>query len=147
MFISSKFFPTLVRRIVICMAATIVGFISENLPAQSIRFPWSGYGHDAQHGTVSAVASQPLNRILWQTPVDLNPQYSGGELLIHYGSPSITRSNTVIVPVKIGATGNFEVEALAGATGATNWTKSTDYVLPPHGWTPGFSGVLTPKNR
>jgi len=93
------------------------------------------------------VTSQPINRILWQTPVDLNRQYSGSELLIHYGSPSITRSNTVIVPVKTGTNGGFEIEALTGATGATNWTQSTDYILPPHKWTPSFSPVLTPKNR
>ena len=99
------------------VAATIVLLISGKVQAQSIRFPWNGYGHDPQHDAISPVASQPLNRILWQTPVDLNPQYSGGELFIHYGSPLITRSNTVIVPVKTGAAGGFEVKALAGATG------------------------------
>src|SRR5471032_1629932 len=103
--------------------AAMIGFlISENLGAQSIRLPWNGYSHDAQHSAISPVASQPLNRILWQTPVDLNPQYNGSELFIHYGSPSITRSTTVIVPVKTGAPGGFAVEALTGATGATNWT-------------------------
>jgi hypothetical protein len=131
----------------ICLTAAVAWLASGNIRAQSIRIPWSGYGHDAQHGTISAVPSQPMNRILWQTPVDLNPQYNGDELLIHYGSPAITRSNTVIVPVKTGATGGFEVEALAGTTGATNWIRTTDYVLPPHNWTPSFSPVLTPKNR
>jgi hypothetical protein len=128
--------------------AAICGLlIAEGAPAQSIRFPWSGYAHDPQHDAIASVASQPLNRILWHTPVDLNPQYSGSELLIHYGSPLITRSNTVIVPVKTGAAGGFEVEALAGGTGATNWARSTDYQLPTHNWTPSFSPVLTPKNR
>src|SRR5208282_6415781 len=95
--------------------ATICGLLmAAGAQAQSIRFPWSGYAHDPQHDAIASVASQPLNRILWQTPVDLNPQYSGSELLIHYGSPLITRSNTVIVPVKTGATGGFEVEALVG---------------------------------
>jgi hypothetical protein len=121
--------------------------LSANVRAQSYRFAWGGYAHDAQHDAIAPVASQPLDRILWQTPVDLNPQYSGDELLIHYGSPSITRSNTVIVPVKTGVSGGFEVEALNGATGVMNWSQPTDYVLPPHGWTPSFSGVLTPKNR
>jgi len=120
---------------------------SVNLQAQSIRFPWSGYAHDAQHDGISSVPSQPLTHILWHTPVDLNPQYSGSDLLIHYGSPLITRSNTVIVPVKTGATGGFEVEALVGATGATNWTRASDYILPPHDWTPTFSPTLTPKKR
>jgi hypothetical protein len=121
--------------------------LSANVRAQSIRFPWSGYSHDAQHDAIASVASQPLNRILWQTPVDLDPQYTSGLLYIHYGSPLITRSNTVIVPVKTGASGGFEIKALAGATGATNWVQTTDYILPPHNWTPSFSAVLTPKNR
>jgi hypothetical protein len=115
--------------------------------AQSIRVPWSGYAHEPQHSAIAPVASQPLKRILWQTSVDLNPQYSGGELLIHYGSPLVTRSNTVIVPVKTGASGGFEVEALAGATGMTQWVQATDYILPAYGWIPSFSPTLTPKNR
>jgi len=115
--------------------------------AQSIRVPWYGYAHEPQHSAIAPVASQPLNRIVWQTPVDLNPQYSGGELLIHYGSPLVTRSNTVIVPVKTGASGGFEVEALAGATGTTQWVRATDYVLPAYDWIPSFSPTLTPKNR
>jgi hypothetical protein len=137
------------RRSVYCgIAVTVCGLlVSRSVEAQSIRFPWSGYGHESQHDAIAPVASQPLNHILWHTPVDLNPQYSGSELLIHYGSPLITRSNTVIVPVKTGATNGFEVEALVGATGATNWVRSTDYILPPHNWTPSFSPTLTPKNR
>jgi hypothetical protein len=133
----------------VCCAAAIIGLLlSVNVRAQSIRFPWSGYAHDPQHDTIAPGASQPLNRIVWQTPVDLSvPTNNTGELFIHYGSPLITRSNTVIVPVKTGASGGFEVEALAGATGATNWVRPTDYILPPHYWTPSFSPVLTPKNR
>ena len=130
------------------MAAMMGLLLSANVLAQSIRFPWSGYSHDPQHDAIAPVASQPLNRILWQTPVDLSvPATNTGELFIHYGSPLITRSNTVIVPVKTGATGGFEVEALVGATGATNWTHLTDYILPPHNWIPSFSPTLTPKNR
>ena len=120
------------------MAAMVGCLVPGNIRAQSYRFPWGGYGHDAQHDAIAPAPSQPLNRIVWQTPVDLNPQYSGSELLIHYGSPSITRSNTVIVPVKTGAAGGFEVEALTGATGATNWVQASDYALPPHSWTPSF---------
>ena len=116
-------------------------------PAQSIRSPWSGYGHDSQHGDISAVAAQPLNRILWQTPVDLNPQYSGNDLLIHYGSPLVTRSNTVIVPVKVGATSGFQVEGRTGTNGVLKWLQSTDYRLPPHNWVPSFSPTLTPNSR
>ena len=131
-----------------CLVAMLCSLVLPNgARAQSIRLPWSGYAHDSQHGAVASVASQPLNRILWHVPVDLNPQYIGGELQIHYGSPLVTRFNTVIVPVKTGATGGFRVEALAAATGRTNWMRNTDYILPPHNWIPGFSPVLTPKNR
>jgi hypothetical protein len=129
------------------MAMLCAVVLSNGARAQSIRLSWSGYAHDSQHDAVASVASQPLNRILWHVPVDLNPQYNGGELQIHYGSPLVTRSNTVIAPVKTGATGGFRVEALAAATGRTNWMRNTDYVLPPHNWTPCFSPVLTPKNR
>jgi hypothetical protein len=122
--------------------------LSVDAEAQSIRFPWSGYGHDAQHNAVSPVASQPLNHILWQTPVDLSvPTNNTGELFIHYGSPLITRSNTVIVPVKVGAADGFRVEARVATNGALKWMQSTDYRLSPHGWVPSFSPTLTPKNR
>jgi hypothetical protein len=118
------------------------------VPAQSIRLPWSGYSHDPQHDALAPVASQPLNSVAWQTPVDLSvPADNTGVLFIHYGSPLVTRFNTVIVPVKTGASGGFQVEALAGATGTTNWTAATDYVLPQHNWIPSFSPALTPKNR
>ena len=58
------------------------------------------YSHDSQHTCQSAVASQLPQNIRWQTPVDLDPQYSSGDLLTHYGSPLITSSNIVLVPVK-----------------------------------------------
>ena len=69
--------------------------------AQSLATPWSGYGHDAQHTAVSANAAQPLNSIRWQTPVDLSPQFTGNDILIHYGSIMVTPANSVIVPVKL----------------------------------------------
>jgi hypothetical protein len=93
------------------------------------------------------VGSFALDRIRWTTPVDLAPQFSGGDLLIHYGSPLVTPNDTVIVPVKTGASGGFRLEGHGGANGAVLWRVTTDYVLPPHGWTPSFSPVLTPGNR
>ncbi|PWT97602.1 MAG: hypothetical protein C5B51_31040 [Terriglobia bacterium] len=104
---------------------------------------WDSYAHDAQHTALSPTASQALAQIHWQTPVDLNPQYSGNDLLIHYGSPLITAANTVIVPVKTGKNGNFRVDAHIGATGALLWSQTTDYILPAHNWTPVFGPVLT----
>ena len=90
---------TVIRKCAFCLA--VAGLISGGSQAQSIRFPWSGYAHDPQHDAIAPVASQPLNRIVWQTSVDLSvPTNNTSELFIHYGSPLITRSNTVIVPVK-----------------------------------------------
>lgn len=115
--------------------------------AQSIAAPWPGHGHDAQHTGISHFPTQPLQRVLWQTPVDLNPQYRGTSLLIHYGSPVITRANSVIIPVKTGADDGFRVEARKSSDGSLLWTQATDYSVPPHNWGPPCGIALTPKNR
>jgi hypothetical protein len=107
---------------------------------------WNSYARDAQHTAQSTVPSDALNRIHWQTPVDLQPQYFGSQLDAHYGSPLVTAQNTVIVPVKTGVTGGFKVEARSGEDGATKWVLTTDYVLPPHNWLPVFGPVLTPAS-
>src|SRR5205823_4000462 len=113
---------------------------------------WSGYAHDAQHTGISGVMSQPLRAIRWQTPVDLQPQHHpppNGELLIHYGSPLITSANTVIIPIKTGATDGFQLSARKGTTGAFMYTLSTDYTMSglSFSWTPSYSPTLTPSGR
>ncbi len=107
---------------------------------------WGGYGGNAQHTAIASDASQPLNRILWSTPVDLQPQYSGSDLFIHYGSPVITPTGTIIVPVKTGATGGFRFDARRVSNGGLLWTQTTDYVLPPQNWTPSCSPTLMGLN-
>lgn len=106
-------------------------------------FLWSGYGHDAQHTALSTVAAQARNGIHWSTPVDLKPQTTSGELLIHYGSPAVTAANTVLLPVMTGVTEGFEIEARNGATGALIYSLASDYTLPPHNWTPPYGIVLS----
>ncbi len=108
---------------------------------------WQGHGGNAQHTGLSSVPAQNLNHIAWTTPIDLDPQLSGDELLIHYGSPIVTAGNTLILPVKTGATDGFRVEARNPATGALLWTLTNDYTLPPHDWTPIYGPVLTKQNR
>ena len=104
---------------------------------------WWGFARNAQHSAIGEIAAQSLLRIYWQAPMDLAPQYSsGGALLTHYGSPVITRRNTVIVPVKTGANGGFRVEARIGANGVVKWTLASDYRLPAHRWIPSFNPVL-----
>jgi hypothetical protein len=111
---------------------------------------WSGFGRDAQHAAQSAVASQSLDTIHWSTLVDTNRQYSGNDLLIHYGEPMVTAANTILVPVKTTDPGGntvFQVEAHRGSDGGLLWTQLTDYTLPSAGWTPSFQPTLTPSNR
>lgn len=117
------------------------------LPRAARANAWHGFGGDAQHTAMSAVAAQPLQRVRWSTPVDLQPKYSGRSLLIHYGSPLVTRKNTVIIPVKTGATDGFQVEAHSGDSGALLWMQSTDYTLPAHGWVPSLGATLTRRER
>jgi hypothetical protein len=110
---------------------------------QPTGLPWVGLGGNAQHTGDSSTPAQSLQTIHWQTPVDQDPQYSGTDLLIHYGSPVVTGGNTVIVPVKTGATNGFQIEAFNGATGVPKWTVSTDYLLPQsYDWTPEYAPVL-----
>lgn len=111
------------------LVAAICLAVVQTLGAQSIQLPWSGFAHTPQHGCISMVPSQPLNRILWTVPL-------GGGQYTHYSSPVVTRSNTVLFQGLIG------IEALAGATGQTNWVQSTDYSGPTF-----CPLALTPRNR
>jgi hypothetical protein len=108
---------------------------------------WPMYGRDPQHQTISPYPSQTMNRILWQTPVDLAPQYSGSSLLIHYGSPLVSPGGTLIVTVKTGAGGGFRLEGRNVKTGALLWTQTTGWVAPPHGWFPSMGSCVTPWNE
>ncbi|MEO8019871.1 MAG: hypothetical protein ABI769_18835, partial [Pseudomonadota bacterium] len=110
---------------------------------------WPMFSRDTQHTAISAIATPPLNRILWQTPVDLAPQYVGGGeyLLAHYGSPVISALNTVLVPVKTTAQGSFRFEARSGSTGELMWSATSDYVVPPHNWFPSFNLTITANGR
>ena len=109
---------------------------------------WFGYGRDAQHSAVSAIASQDLGRVAWTSAVDLAPQYTrSGALLTHYGSPAVTTNNTVVIPVKTTATGGYRVEGRNGATGALLWQADTDYVMPPRNWLPPYNVLLTQDGR
>ncbi len=112
---------------------------------------WPSYGGNVQHTGLSNLPSAPLQKVLWTTPVDLNPQYSGSDLYIHYAAPLITYTGNVIVTVKTGAGGGFKVEGRNGLTGNLIFTQNTDYILPPSGWTPicgstlnGLYGLVTP---
>jgi len=122
---------------------------SDSGPPPPVNGPaWSGYGRDVQHSALSSIATQALARLRWNTQVDLAPQYSqSGTLLIHYGSAVLSARNTVLVPVKTGAAGGFRVEAHAGSSGALLWSADSDYILPPHNWTPSYNTALNAGSR
>lgn len=107
----------------------IIVFTSERVLAQATTF-----GGNAQHTSIYAAPTQNLNVFKWIASIDLN---NTGDL-IHYGAPLITSANTVLVPVKTGAAGGFQVSAFNGANGATKYTLATDYILPAHNWIPAY---------
>jgi hypothetical protein len=116
------------------------GDAAQAVVAQTKIQGWPGHARDAQHTSASSVAAQPLAKIHWQTPVDLQPPT--GEIFIHYGSPLVTPAGTVIVPVKTGPN-NFRVEARDQVTGKELWRLKTDYQAPIAGFLPSFSPVLS----
>ena len=125
----------------------VLAILSLAGPALGRAQRWNNFARDPHHSALSSAVSQSLNQIHWQTPVDLDPQYSSNKLQIHYGSPLVTAENAVIVPVKTGAQGGFQVEARRGSNGRLIWSLPTDYILPPHNWTPVFGPALSSEPR
>jgi hypothetical protein len=117
------------------------------IPAGIHAQNWAGLARDAQHSNMAGTGAKTPGQIRWSRAVDLNPQYNGGDLLIHYGSPLITRVNTLLIPIKTGATDGFQVEARRAADGSLIWTYVTDYTQPSHNWTMPLGMTLTPKDR
>jgi len=129
------------HRIALTLAATLVP------AAASAAQSWRNYGRDAQHSALTGRAMQPLETIHWQTPVDLDPQYSGPYLLAHYGTPLVTARNTVVFPVKTGAADGFRIDARSGKTGGPLWSFDTDYSMPAHSWLPPCGPCLAAGDR
>jgi hypothetical protein len=122
--------------------------ISPPAPVPLTANAWPSFGRDAQHTALSPVATQDLGRIVWTTPVDLAPHYQPtGELLAHYGSPVIADVDALVLPVKTGSTGGFRLEGRSRTTGTALWSQDSDYLLPPHAWTPSFNATLTAAGK
>lgn len=114
--------------------------------------PWSNLGGNPQHTGISSVKAILPKRIVWSTPVDIRPPYSGNDLFIHYGTPVIasgpTSAGTIIVPVKIGSTDQFRVDAYRGSDGLLIWSFRTDYTLATGAnWIPSCGISLTKTNQ
>jgi hypothetical protein len=126
------------RALALSVACIVAG--QQLATAQSM---WMGYGGNAQHTAQAAGGSQHLQKILWQTPVDTAPPYSGNVLYIHYGEPAISAQNTIIFPLRSSGN-NFTIMGLNGATGSFVWSAPTSYTFPDYDWIPSFGPTLIP---
>lgn len=124
-----------------------VANVNADIRVQPTAGAWSGFGKDAQHSALSGVASQSLDQIRWQTPVDLQPDIEGDVLATHYGAPIFTGNNVVILPVKTEGDEGFKIEGRRGSDGALLWSVTSDYVMPPHGAPLTFNPCVTSDNR
>ena len=117
-------------------------------PAPGVAGPaWWSFGRDPQHTGIAA-STQDLDRVAWSAPVDEAPQQTEGDLLIHYGSPVVTSLDTVVFPVKTGASGGFRIEARSGVNGGLIWSAQSDYLTPPYpDFVPSYNLALTGANR
>lgn len=97
---------------------------------------WLCQGANPQHTGATLTPSQSMANIHWSTKIDLNPTYSGSDLLTHYGSPMVTYANHVVVPVKQGTNAGFSMRVFDPATGQVLFGAKSDYILPPHDWIP-----------
>ncbi|MFN6162793.1 MAG: Calx-beta domain-containing protein [Planctomycetota bacterium] len=110
---------------------------------------WSSFGGNAQHTSISTVASQALEAVHWSTKVDNFPTSRAA----HYGGPLITLNNTVIYPYKTGNTQSvntpdYRIVARNGVDGALVWDIPTPYIPASYSWYPLNQPVLaTATNR
>jgi hypothetical protein len=120
--------------------------------SSAIAGQWQGHAGNPQHTAQAPATAQKVAHVHWSTPIDTTAQIINGDIYIHYGSAMITAANTALLPVKTSDTGsepsgNFRIEAHNAKTGALIWTQTTDYVAPPHNWTPMFGPQLTAGDK
>lgn len=110
---------------------------------------WSSFAGNAQHTSISSVASQALESVHWSTQVDDFPTSRAA----HYGGPLITLNNTVIYPYKTGNTQaantpDYHIVARNGVDGTLVWDVTTPYIPASYSWYPLNQPVLaTATNR
>ncbi len=126
------------------VSALIVGAVlaQQTPPFARVQPMWVCQAGNPQHTAWSLAYTPHFDRIDWTTKLDLTPRYFGDALLSHYGSICVTQRNTVVAPVKVELDSGFKVQAHIGATGRMLWTEPSDYVMPPHSWTPMFGPCL-----
>jgi hypothetical protein len=120
---------------------TVIALAGGLAAAQGTPLPGGAvptFAGNAQHTSVFEPPAADLNAIRWSTTIDRRQTFSN----THYGSPLVSSSNTLIVPVKTEGDG-FELRFLDAKTGETRLaTIESDYVLPLHNWIPVYQPVL-----
>jgi hypothetical protein len=110
---------------------------------------WNGHGSDPQHTAISDVAAESLRTIRWSMSVDETSPSK--PILIHYGSPIATASNTIVMPVRLtpnpDTADTYRIQAVNGSTGSLLWQAASDVVTAPSdgNWVPNVSPTLTPS--
>jgi len=132
--------------------AWIAGFAVAGLATAAAAAPpaWRGHGNDPQHTAAAPAKTQSAAAIKWHAKVDASDFGVGQELAIHYAGPVITAANTVIFPYRITPPSTWQIVARDGATGASLWTETTDYISPPTtqlAWTPVVPIHLSAQNK
>ncbi len=127
-------------------AITVAPFAAVCVSPSRLHAQWLGHGGDPQHSAISSVATQPFETIRWSTTVDESAPAE--PILIHYGSPAITRANTVLIPVRADG-GQYCMDARNGSDGSLLWEAMSDFINAPStgGWVPNFSPTLTPSGE
>src|SRR5580698_10422484 len=120
----------------------IIDSTNANFPLLPVSAPPSvgavpTFAGNSQHTSAYTPTSQDLGRVKWTTSLNSNTSGSASR----YASPVITAANTVIAPSQI-AGGAFQLNAFTGATGASLYALSTDYVAPTSTITPVYQPVL-----
>ena len=95
---------------------------------------WQCYGGNAQHSGQYTGASQSAGIIKWQTNLDDNRAYYGGEVFAHFAAPMVTPQNTVVYGYRSTTTvngnsdyDNWSVIARSAVNGQPLWQFNTDY--------------------
>lgn len=109
----------------------LITLATATLPMSSTAQSWPGFANDPQHTALSSVAAQPLNRVLWSTPLVLSSPTKAQRRYIYWlPSPLVTPSGVVVNMIRTGDTNGCRIQGRELSTGTPIWTELTDYEMP-----------------